>query len=338
MASVGLERIRDLYNGVAGAEPLKEKDTDEEAIGVVQDFLIEQKFVTVPDHRQKDKSGNDMHGKFGAATKKALRTFFGLKAGTEIELDSPKIKRLINEPPKSARGRIGRLSIKLGFPDSKELRLLSLVSIFEGGFSTLNRNTDKAGLSYGLIQWAQAPGRLHEIVEAMKGDNTALFKDTFGATAEQMVTHISAANNFGVKADGTTTNTKFDLIAPPWDGYFINAGTQIVFQKTQVRLAIIDFGQIVTFVKGYATKIKSQRGIAFMVDLSNQFGKGSDTTGAKGIYKKIVADMPDETGERKLLLAMSKRSVELIQPAFRKAAAERRAFFCDSKFLSNDPF
>lgn len=337
MASVGLERIRELYNGAVGASPLKEDDGDEEAVGIVQDFLIEQNFESVPDHRQKDKGGNDMHGKFGTATRNALRSFFGLKAGAAVVLDSPKVRRLLNEPPRSARGRIGRLSVKLGFPATKELRLLSLVSLFEGGFSTLNRNKDEAGLSYGLIQWAQKPGRLREIVVAMRADDEALFDATFGGKAAKMVEHVSKVNG-GVDAAGKTTDTAFDLIAAPWDGYFVSAGRQTVFQKTQVRLGIEDFKDIVTFVRGYATKITSQRGIAFMVDLSNQFGRGDDDEGAKGIYKKIADEMRGETVERNLLLAMSKRSVDIIKPKFGKSARERRAFFCDSKFLSDEAY
>jgi hypothetical protein len=162
MAS-GIERIRELYKNVPGAAPLSESDGDADAIGVIQDFLIEHGFSSVPSHREEA-----AHGKFGKATKKALHAFFGIKPAKPILLDSPKIVRLINEPPKSPRGRLGRLSISLEnadtFPITKELKLLSLVSLFEGGFATLNRNTDKAGLSYGMIQWAQKPGRLHEIV------------------------------------------------------------------------------------------------------------------------------------------------------------------------------
>jgi hypothetical protein len=341
MPSIGLERIRALYTRVPGTDALTEADNDAEAIGVVQDFLIEQKFLRVPSHREESR-----HGKFDRATKNALRTFFGIKSTQDIVLDSPKIVRLINEPPKSARGRLGRMSIKLGFPVTKQLKLLSLVSLFEGGFSTLNLNTDMAGLSYGLIQWAQSKGRLKEIVVAMQGDaNKAgaeeLFNSTFGGTAEGMIKHISdPTNNFGVKADGTTTDSKFDLISPEWTKRFISAGEKVIFQKTQVRLALEDFDSIVTFVQGYVdrAKIKSQRAIAFMVDLSNQFGRGDHPTllrGAKKIYKEIEADATNETDA---LRRMADKAVAMIQPEFRRSARERRDFFRSTGFLNDDPF
>ena len=331
MGSVGLERIRELYKGVAGASPVVENDPDGEAIGVIQDLLIEHGFLSVPSHREEKQ-----HERFGKTTSAAVRNFFGIKAGKKIILDSPKIVRLIDEPPKSPRGRLGRLSIKLEFPSTKQLNLLSLVSIFEGGFATLNRNNDKAGLSYGLIQWAQKPGRLREIVKAFSEADQALFKQTFGDTAGKMLDHISTAPKFGVDDNGATTKPEFDLIRAPWDERFINAGKKIVFQKKQVELGLVDFSEIVTFVQRYSSeKIKSQRGIAFMVDLSNQFGRGDDDSGAKGIYNKVKDAATDEPD---LLQKMKQRSVDLMPEKLKKSTEDRRAFFCTSRFLSNGPF
>lgn len=84
MAS-GLERIRELYKGVAGATPVAESDKDEEAIGAIQYFLIEQNFLMVPSHREEKQ-----HGVFGKATGAALRSFFGIKPAKPIILDSPR--------------------------------------------------------------------------------------------------------------------------------------------------------------------------------------------------------------------------------------------------------
>lgn len=371
MANVGLERIRDLYNGVAGTPEIKMDDADEEAIGVVQDFLVEHGYGDVPNPQ--NENGNPrkfpVYGKSGTITNNALRKFFSLKPTEQVVLDTKRIKKLIDEPVKSPRARLSRLVFNLKAdttefydppmtPPKGILKVMSLVSIFEGGFATLGRNKDGVGLSYGIIQWNQRDERLAQIVGEFKSKQLELFKQSFGNNkADEMLAHIRDNEHGGVikKTDpkdpenGKTIHPQglFELFKPrrppllppidlSWDELFIKAGRIKEFQKIQVRFAVANFRRIKIFINGYAAaKISSQRGIAFMVDLSNQHGEG----GARGIFQTVVTAPMNEL---QALEAMKTESIIRIVAqhgeSFRKSATERRTFFIETKHLKNTAF
>lgn len=333
MANTGLERIRDLYNGIAGTLEIKEDDTDKEAVGIIQDFLIEQGFLLVPDHTEMvgEKHVPNIHGFIGKSTKLAIRNFFGIKPTEEIVINAGRVKELIDFPILRARARLGRLSIKLAFSITKPLKILSFVSLFEGGFwSCATHNQDKQGLSYGIIQWAQNQNRLKDIVGAMKTADAELYKTIFQPDSEGLLGHVLKANG-GAKPDGTTTDPKFDFLKDSgvWVKNFKKAGAEIAFQKVQVRIALEDFDGIIRLLKGpsgYAKKIKSERGVAFMVDLSNQYGRA----GAKELYDAFA---PTAADEKDLLDKIAKKSI-----SHSKTYRLRREFFRDSRFLSDTDF
>jgi hypothetical protein len=58
--------------------------------------------------------------------------------------------------------------------------VLEKVSGHEGGFTSLNLNRDNAGLSVGIIQWAQAPGQLGVLLNAQYRAAPELFIQHFG--------------------------------------------------------------------------------------------------------------------------------------------------------------
>ena len=93
-----------------------------------------------------------------------------------------------------------------------------------GKFGALNLNTDGAGLSFGLIQWAQRPGRLAEIVYAFCQAGAEDFARIFGygtlPTAQGLLAHIRKPNGGVDPASGTTTDPDFDLIYEPWVSRF----------------------------------------------------------------------------------------------------------------------
>jgi hypothetical protein len=104
----------------------------------------------------------------------------------------------------------------LNFDWSGLTKIVILTSILEGQgtFGAMNLNTDKAGLSYGIIQWAQKPGRLHEILQAFSDANADAFTAIFGGGDGSVASDLLAQTvkpNGGVDSSGETTDDKFDL-------------------------------------------------------------------------------------------------------------------------------
>src|SRR5262249_58776742 len=123
----------------------------------------------------------------------------------------------------------GYLTLVLDLDFTGLARLVSLTSQFEGAgrFTALNRNTDRAGLSFGLIQWAQKPGRLNELLRAFQSRQPDLFVQVLAGgdanLAQGLIAHTAKIRG-GTDASGATIDPRFDLIDDQWVGRFIEAG------------------------------------------------------------------------------------------------------------------
>jgi hypothetical protein len=203
-----------------------------------------------------------------------------------------------------------------------------------GRFSALNLNTDKAGLSFGLIQWAQKPGRLTEILLAFSKASPSDFQNIFGGgdpnLATQLIAHTRMANG-GIDSAGVTTDPAFDLVNEPWVSRFRQAALFQPFQQTQVRTALGDFAASQKKIQQYAPQLSSERAIGFMIDLANQFGDG----GARSIFESVAQDGMT-VGD--LLQAVADESVARIQDPFKAGTQARRQHFITTTFLSDGPF
>jgi len=112
-----------------------------------------------------------------------------------------------------------------------------------GEFAALNLNTDRAGLSFGLLQWAQKPGRLAERLAVFRTANTDQFAEIFGGsdTANRLMKRAPKTNGGISPAAGETTDPAFDLIREPWISRFRRAASSRAFQKVQVETAMASF-------------------------------------------------------------------------------------------------
>ncbi|HYY98828.1 MAG TPA: hypothetical protein VE642_09575, partial [Pyrinomonadaceae bacterium] len=265
-------------------------------------------------------------------------------------VDAATLKALVGADAVSPFACCGYVSLALDVPFTGLLRVMTITMLFEGGgkFTAFNANTDGAGLSFGLIQWAQKPGRLNELLGAFRDAEPQVFANVLGggdaALAAALVKHTAKPNGGVSKATGATTDPKFDLIHEPWAGRFRRAGMNRALQRVQVTTAIKDFTDSLKMLKGFAPEIRSERGVAFMLDLANQHGDG----GAKKIVAAVRAAHPGVFGdEAKLMLALENESVARVTaqhggakngPAIIQSTRSRRDAFRTTPALSDAPF
>ena len=332
MGLCGIPRIDDLNAGAATATAIGPGDTDRESVQVIQSLLSGQGARGLPNLLSAD------YGVFGPVTSTAVENFrshTGLPAGDQV--DAGTLQTLVHTPALTPIISRGYLTLVLDFNYSGLAKILSVVAQMEGAgkFGALNLNTDKAGLSFGLIQWAQKPGRLAEILNAFFSAGAADFVRIFGAgdaaLANGLVAHTKQMNGGVDTATGRTTDLNFDLVNEPWVSRFRTVAQWVPFQRVQVRTAISDFQSSLAMVQQYAPQLDTERAVGFTLDLANQFGDA----GARSIYRsvwQVGMSLSD------LLQQMANESVERMQDPWKAATHMRRDLFLTTSFLSDNPF
>jgi peptidoglycan hydrolase-like protein with peptidoglycan-binding domain len=349
MAKCGIKAIDDFFNG-GTASPILTGSTDRQAVGLVQDLLSIAGVKGMPG------ASSPNYGSFGPTTTKAVRDYqkskgLPLHADASVaSVDLETLKSLVGSEATSPFACGGYVSLALDVPFTGLLRVMTITMIFEGGgkFTAFNANTDGAGLSFGLIQWAQKPGRLNELLRAFRDDAPDAYLNVLcggdAALASGLINHTAKANGGVVKATGATTDPRFDLIREPWAGRFRRAGLDRALQRVQVTTAIDAFASSLKILKGFAPEIRSERGVAFMLDVANQFGDG----GAKRVTAAVRAARPGVfADESKLLVAIENETVARVTAQFagkRNGAAiiqstkNRRVAFRTTALLFDAPF
>jgi peptidoglycan hydrolase-like protein with peptidoglycan-binding domain len=334
MARTGLAQIDALLAGQA-TQALSADICTTETVGFLQDLLIGQGLRGIPGPL------GAARGRFGPRTTEAIREFQqarGLPVTGTVDVQT--LRALVGPDWPKPIACCGYVSLVLDQDFSGMKRLVSITSQFEGAglFAAMNRNTDKAGLSFGLIQWAQKPLRLNELLRTFQSREPAEFVRIFGggdaARAQALIAHTGKKRG-GTDDTGATTDPAFDLIAPPWDQRFIEAGKNQKLQRVQLDLAVETFTKSFTGLQTAAPQIRSERGIAFMLDVANQHGDG----GARDILRTVQKPgMP----EAELLVAVQEESVRRVRAQFGDGRPEvestqnRRQAFRTTTLLSDD--
>jgi peptidoglycan hydrolase-like protein with peptidoglycan-binding domain len=335
MATSGISRIDALWTDPA-APPLAPGDADAAAVGALQDLLIAQgaKLPGILD---------TAHGKYGPATTEALKQFqsaHGTAATGALNHDM--LHSLVETPPVSPIASQTYLTLALDMPWTGFTRLVALTARFEAGgkFTARNRNTDRAGLSYGILQWAQKPGRLAGLLRAFQRAQPDKFVAIFGvgdsAIATGLIAHVGKPNG-GVNDLGQTTDPNFDLIDDAWNARFMDAGRDPGFQRVQIQQAVNAYTDSLAIVRSAAPLAQSERALAFLLDVANQHGDG----GMRSICKAVI--VPDMT-ETAFLEAAQNESVRRLTAQFgaksdeTQSTVERRETFRTTPLLSDRPF
>jgi hypothetical protein len=338
--AIGISEIDQFFTD-ASSPPLDLKKGSRDILGTIQDLLTGHGFGL-------SSLLSPGYGLFNDATRKALCAFqdsCGLPA--DANLTSETMKRLVGVPAKDPRATQAHFSLVLGIPFSGVYRLLALTAQMEGvgKFAALNLNTDFAGLSFGLIQWAQRPGRLVEILAAFRDKNAQSFVQIFGegstSTSDGLIAHLKKPSG-GVNAKtGASTDPAFDLVASPWKERFKAAALQLEFQRVQVDTARAAFKVSFDRLQQYDTAklVKSERAVAFMLDVANQFGDGrvqkpanQPDLGLAGIYRKVLRQGMQE---QDLLQGIADATVAAMKPQFQNGVRARRTLFLTTPFLSS---
>lgn len=334
MANCGVHRIDSLIGG-SGANSIMTGDPDKDAVGVIQDFLTMQGYKGLPGLL------GSTRGLFGPVTENAVISFrqsHGMSAVGEV--DASTMRALISVRANNPIACCGYLTLVLDREFDAVLRVMSITCQFEGAgrFAAANRNSDRAGLSFGIIQWAQKPGRLGDLLQAFDRTEHELFVNTFAEGKEDLaqafISHATGAQG-GVDHNGDTTDPQFNLIESPWVDRFRNSALEPRFQRVQVDTAIAAFRSSLEKIRTYAPKLSSERAIAFMLDLANQHGDN----GARSIFQS-VAPSPSEPA---LLLAIEDESVKRIADQYGEDSAEargaraRREAFRTTSWLNDTP-
>jgi peptidoglycan hydrolase-like protein with peptidoglycan-binding domain len=333
MARTGIAQIDALLAG--GGSALTAENSTADTVGFLQDLLIGHDFKGIPGPLEAAR------GVFGPRTTESIQA---LQRDRELTVtgavDAATLRALVQPGWPRPIACCGYVALVLDMTFAGMIRLVSLTSQFEGAgrFAAINRNSDRAGLSFGLIQWAQKPRRLNELVRAFQTRQPSLFVQIFGngdaALAQQLIAH-TAKENGGVDKAGATTDPAFDLIRPPWDERFLTAGRTLELQRVQLDLAVSAFSTSLAHLQTHAPQIHSERGVAFMLDVANQHGDG----GAQSILNAVQRP---GLSEPELLLAVQQESVARVRAQFGDgpevtSTTRRREAFRTTALLSDGP-
>lgn len=325
----GIKLIDDLYSN-ATAEPVRAGD-DPAAVGAVQDLLTGHGYRGLPGLT------SPAYGKFGGKTSVCLQDFQSRHGLPPQDLvDHATLSRLVLEPASDPRACHVYVTLALGFPVAALQKTLSLVAQMEGmgRFAALNLNTDKAGLSYGIIQWAQRPGRLAELLKAFQAADAAQYAEIFGAgdaeLARMLLRHAQKPGG-GIDSNGETTNPAFNLIQDPWPARFQHAALAVSFQKVQVRAALTAFSRTLAVIRAAAPEAATERAVAFLLDVANQFGDA-------GMSQLCKLARQSRASESDLLESVAAESVERMPASFQMPVRARRDVFLHTPWLSARPF
>ena len=181
-------------------------------------------------------------------------------------------------------------------------RVIARTSRHEGSYASQNRNSDGAGLSFGILQWAQLPGSLGKLLTAMQQADPAAFARIFGPSWQQLLATTKAGSLAPV--DGEV------LWKRPWTSRFKEAGNYEVFRAVQRRMAqegshfrgAVDAARIL----GVAT----ERSMSLFFDTSVQQGAGAARKVAQQVKDRFAKAGRTSVPYRELLLAYAQRAAD----------------------------
>lgn len=225
---------------------------------------------------------------YGLPTSKTKRTILEFRnrylagsAGGDI-VDAPLLRAMVDVPAKRPICSRVYVSRKLNLDFKAGIKVACYVAIGEGKgeLGALCLNTDKAGLSAGMIQWAQRPERLNELLQRF--DTVALrpkMDAAFGGTARVTQLLIHTAKRVPGVTGGVTSqgvplpaDAAMNLIQGFWPAQFRELFLQVDIQKAEVEAAAAVLAALKPGFDGISPADRGERLVAYLADVGNQFG------------------------------------------------------------------
>jgi hypothetical protein len=293
------------------------------AVGYLHDLLRGHGYAFLPDPR------SDAYRSWESATSIAVQDF-RRKRGLVLRdcAGGDLLRELIARPAPNAVVGGAYVPLVLNTPFSAILRFVWLTSLFKTGaaFEKLNLNTGRCGVSFGILQWSQRSGELHRLLRACAEREPEEWMKTMEDNA---VLDYTARPDGGVDGLGNAADPAFDLTEAPWKPRLKALGANLPMQRIQLAFAAESYGAELDKLRVWASAITSERGLAFLLDLANQFGAGR----VEQQYRKAAAGF----SESKILKAMEDAFVDMARLQFQPRVRARREFFRTTELLSDDP-
>jgi hypothetical protein len=158
-------------------------------------------------------------------------------------------------------------------------RIIHRVAVVESGgsYAAQNRNSDGAGLAFGLLQWTQRSGSLGALLRTMSKADPTRFSQVFGADAGRLLTATTSAEE--------ASRMSLPLWAPPWTASFAAAGAAPSLQRAQLRHAQTGVEWKATTEIMALFNLRTERAATLAFDRAVQQGPN----GAKGIARRLHA-------------------------------------------------
>jgi hypothetical protein len=294
------------------------------SVGSLQDLLRGHGYSAMPDPRSAH------WGIYGPATSRAVADYRQKNGLTTGELtDTPLLRDMIQRPATNPAIGPAYVPLVLDVAFTPVLRFVWLTSLFEttGSLGMLNLNTDQCGVSFGILQWAQKPGQLHNILQACCTREPAAWANIMGGTG---ILDHTAKPNGGVGANGLSTDPNFELTRDPWKSRLEALGANPAMQRVQIALASDVYSKELAAVQGYAHAIQTERGFAFLLDLANQFG-------AARVQQHYQSAALPGVAEANILKQLEDAFTAIARPQFQPQVRARREFFRNTQLLSDQP-
>ena len=152
--------------------------------------------------------------------------------------------------------------------DAVMRRVDARIRAHEGTYDSLNLNTDNAGLSVGVRQWAQRPGGLGRLLSAWgKADPEAMVR-LLGPSAPDLLLVVTAE----LDADRMKPVDGAVLWAEPWVSRFRAAGADPSFRRVQDEQALAGDEMRDAIEIRDVLGLRTERGFAVALDRAVQQG------------------------------------------------------------------
>ena len=126
-------------------------------------------------------------------------------------------------------------------------------------------------------------------MQAFSDADAGAFLTIFGggdaAVASGLLQHTALPQG-GVDASGNSVDGTFELTEDPWPARFQAAALSTNSQKVQVKMALTALQNSLAAIPAYTPEFITERAIAFMLDVANQFGDA----GAKSLFVATKED------------------------------------------------